>query len=147
MSKARSVRGAAARRWLRSGRDVGENGSLLPVVLYNTDDGWWDAPDRLDAFVMWTRPQWVWGPSTEREGSRYWLLHLREPVRPRDDPRRFEHVLAYRSRRTSGIGRNRTFDVAGVPVYPVLRRVYPGDIVLFGREVLPGVKAGIRRAQ
>jgi hypothetical protein len=109
------------------------------VVIANQGDGWWIGPDSVACEVCWDRPGRVPGLP-----GLYWLLC---PSSRMHDPgviASFHCVLVMHSGHDLSAGS--AFEDWGIPMHPVLRRVEPGEQVSFDGEVLPGVKAGIRRS-
>jgi hypothetical protein len=74
----------------------------------------------------------------------YWLLRLAVTMRDERAMAEFEHVLVMHT--GHDLANDAAFTDASIPMYPVLRRVEPGEHVSFDGELLAGVKATIRRS-
>ena len=108
------------------------------VVIEDQGDCWWEGPNAVECEVCWRHPAKVDGLP-----GRYWLLRLGTPMRDERAMADFEYVLVMHTPRFRLRGRRRW--AGGVPMYPVLREVRPGEHVSFDAELLAGVKATIRR--
>jgi hypothetical protein len=104
------------------------------VVLEDQGDGWWEGPSVVVCEVCWNRPAKVDGL-----GDLFWLVRLSQPMRDADAIASFEYVLV----KHDGVDLcgGRDFWTGGIPMYPVLRGVQPGEHVSFDGELLTGVKA------
>ncbi len=112
-------------------------------MIEDEGDGWWDCPSAVECDVCWEQPAMLDG-AVSTGGDAYWLLHLRTPMRDPERMAEFEHVLVLaRDRDLSG---NAALSHGAVTMYPVMRRVEPGEHVSLDGELLPGVKATIRRS-
>jgi hypothetical protein len=108
------------------------------VVITDQGDGWWIGPASVACEVCWDRPGRVPGLP-----GLYWLL--RSSIRMHDPGAiaSFQYVLVMHTGHDLATGGE--FEDGSIPMYPVLRRVDPGEHVSFDGALLPGVKAGIRR--
>ena len=108
------------------------------VVIVDGGDGWWMGPESCVCEVCWDRPG-----SLQGLPGLYWLLHLSSPMEHQDALTDFHYVLVIHS--GHDLAGARAFEDWGIPMYPVLRKVEPGEHVSFDGELLAGVKAGIHR--
>jgi hypothetical protein len=137
----RTARTTRYRAWARGARH--NEGVAAPVVIEDGGDGWWEGPSAVECDVCWERPGVMEG-TLSQGGDTYWLLRLRTPMRDPEGMAEFEHVLVLaRDRDLSGAA---PLWHGTVTMYPVLRRVEPGEHVSLDGELLPGVKARIRRS-
>jgi hypothetical protein len=105
------------------------------VVIADQGDGWWTGPGSIACEVCWRRPGTIPGFP-----GRYWLLRLSGPMYEPGVIASFEYVSVMHTGHDLAAGG--PFEDWSVPMYPVLRRVEPGEHVSFDGELLAGVKAG-----
>jgi hypothetical protein len=75
--------------------------------------------------------------------DRYWLLHLSSPMHDDSSLADFHYVLVMHT--GHNLAKGCGFEDWSVPMFPVLRKVEPGEHVSFDGELLAGVKASIHR--
>ena len=109
------------------------------MVIADQGDGWWAAPDSVACDVCWNRRGKLPGFA-----GRYWLLRLSNPMHEPSVIATFEYVLVMHTGHNLAAGG--PFEDWSTPMYPVLRRVEPGEHVSFDGELVAGVKASIVRA-